>query len=90
MNIKLLSQKNTRTYRFVKNLSTTIASMVVFLCLSVSYGQTTIPCADGAFNDTYCYTANDTTEVVYTSDSGFPLRLTFIAGTPSVPSFSIS
>ena len=24
MNIKLLSQKNTRTYRFVKNLSTTI------------------------------------------------------------------
>ena len=28
-----------------------------------------------AFNDTYCYTANDTTEVVYTSDTGFPLRL---------------
>lgn len=81
MNIKLLSQKNTRTYRFVKNLSTTVASMVVFLCLSVSYGQTTIPCADGAFNDTYCYTANDTTEIVYTSDTGFPLKLTFIEGT---------
>ena len=80
MNIKLLSQKNTRTYRFVKNLSTTIASMVVFLCLSVSYGQTTIPCADGSFNDTYCYTPNDTTQIVYTSDTGFPLRLTFIEG----------
>ncbi len=81
MNIKLLSQKNTRTYRFVKNLSTTIASMVVFLCLSVSYGQTTIPCADGSFNDTYCYTPNDTTQLVYTSDTGFPLKLTFIEGT---------
>ena len=78
MNIKLLSQKNTRTYRFVKNLSTTIASMVVFLCLSVSYGQTTIPCADGSFNDTYCYTPNDTTQIVYTSDTGFPSSLPFI------------
>ena len=49
MNIKLLTQKNTPMYRFVKNLSTTIAPMVVFLCLSVSYSQTTIPCADGCF-----------------------------------------
>lgn len=81
MNSKLLPQKNTRMYGFVKNLVTTVASMVVFLCLSVSYGQTSIPCADGAFNDTYCYTANDTTEIVYQSDTGFPLRLTFIEGT---------
>ncbi len=81
MNTQLLSQKSTLTYRFVKNLSTTIASVVVFLCLSVSYGQTSVPCADGAFNDTYCYTPNDATQLVYTSDTGFPLRLTFNAGT---------
>jgi gliding motility-associated-like protein len=81
MNTQLLSQKSITTYKFIKNARTTVVSMVVFLCLSVSYGQTTIPCANGALNDTYCYTANDVTQLVYTSDTGLPLRLTFNEGT---------
>jgi hypothetical protein len=44
-------------------------------------GTTFITCADDVFNDTYCYTNNDTTDKVYTSDTGFPLRLTFTGGT---------
>ena len=45
-------------------------------------GETTfITCADNVFNDTYCYTNNDTTDKVYTSDTGLPLRLTFTGGT---------
>lgn len=44
-------------------------------------GETTfITCADDVFNDTYCYTNNDTTDKVYTSDTGLPLRLTFTGG----------
>ena len=81
MNTQLHSQNSIHTYRFIKNVRTTIVSMVVFLCVSLAYGQTTVPCADGAFNDTYCYTPNDVTQVIYTSDTGFPLRLTFNAGT---------
>ena len=44
-------------------------------------GTTFITCADDVFNDTYCYTNNDTTDKVYTSDTGLPLRLTFTGGT---------
>lgn len=84
MTTQIHSQNGIQKDRFIKNMRTTLVSMVVFLCFSLSYGQTTIPCADGAFNDTYCYTANDVTQLVYTSDTGFPLRLTFNAGTVEV------
>ena len=53
----------------------------IFDNCSVVSNQTTITCAEGLFNDTYCYSANDTTEVVYFSDTGLPLRLTFETGT---------
>ncbi|WP_420571514.1 gliding motility-associated C-terminal domain-containing protein [Kordia sp.] len=37
-------------------------------------------CADGPINLTHCYTNNDDNSFLFTSDSGFPIRLSFTAG----------
>ncbi len=58
-------------------------SMMVFLCVGLSYGQTTttVVCADGTLNNTFCYSDNDNSTLTFVSDTGFPLRLVFNAGT---------
>ncbi|MGH1385410.1 gliding motility-associated C-terminal domain-containing protein [Kordia sp.] len=38
-------------------------------------------CADGPIMVSHCYTNNDDNTFLFTSDSGFPVRLTFTAGT---------
>ncbi|WP_298423776.1 gliding motility-associated C-terminal domain-containing protein [uncultured Kordia sp.] len=38
-------------------------------------------CANGPINVSHCYTNNDDNTFLFTSDSGFPVRLTFTAGT---------
>ncbi|MFK7748108.1 MAG: gliding motility-associated C-terminal domain-containing protein [Kordia sp.] len=38
-------------------------------------------CANGAINVNHCYTNNDDNTFTFTSDSGFPVRLTFNTGT---------
>ncbi|PTX60548.1 putative secreted protein (Por secretion system target) [Kordia periserrulae] len=43
-------------------------------------GQTTVNCASGPVNTTYCYTNNDTTSFVFTSSDGSDLQVTFNAG----------
>jgi len=58
---------------------------LLLLCFSInSFGQTTVVCADGSVNTTYCYGESDTTQFVFVSDSGFPLNLVFNAGTTEV------
>lgn len=42
--------------------------------------QTTVNCASGPVNTTYCYTNNDTTSFVFTSSDGSDLQVTFNAG----------
>lgn len=54
-------------------------------CASSSFStetnpNTTVICANGAVNTTYCYDSNDTTQYVYTSDDGSPLVVVFNAG----------
>ncbi|WP_430410633.1 gliding motility-associated C-terminal domain-containing protein [Kordia sp.] len=38
-------------------------------------------CADGAITVNHCYTNNDDNTFLFTSDTGFPVQLTFTAGT---------
>ncbi|WP_203295280.1 gliding motility-associated C-terminal domain-containing protein [Luteirhabdus pelagi] len=57
-------------------------TFLLFLLTMVSgLAQTTIVCADGPVNNTYCYDENDTTAFEFQSDTGFPLTVVFNAGT---------
>ncbi|MCT8339192.1 gliding motility-associated C-terminal domain-containing protein [Flavobacteriaceae bacterium TK19130] len=57
-------------------------TFLLFLFTVVSgLAQTTIVCADGPVNNTYCYDENDTTAFEFQSDTGFPLTVVFNAGT---------
>ncbi|WP_298507688.1 gliding motility-associated C-terminal domain-containing protein [uncultured Kordia sp.] len=38
-------------------------------------------CADGPINVSHCYTNNDDNTFLFTSDTGFPVRLSFLTGT---------
>ncbi|WP_271855397.1 gliding motility-associated C-terminal domain-containing protein [Patiriisocius marinus] len=83
MNLLLPFENVSKFYNLVKSGRNAIVSMMVFLCVGLSYGQTTttVVCADGTLNTTYCYSDNDNTTFTFISDTGFPLRLVFNAGT---------
>ncbi|MBX2829532.1 MAG: gliding motility-associated C-terminal domain-containing protein [Flavobacteriaceae bacterium] len=54
--------------------------LIFFNSFTIS-AQTTIVCANGPVNDTFCYDDNNTIVLEFQSDSGFPLILTFNEGT---------
>lgn len=83
MNILLPFENVSKFYNLVKAGRNAIVSAMVFLCVGLSYGQTTttVVCADGTLNNTFCYDDNDNTTFTFVSDTGFPLRVVFNAGT---------
>ena len=46
----------------------------------MTFGQTIIDCSAGTVSQTYCYGNSDNTQLVFQSNDGFPLTLTFISG----------
>jgi len=56
-----------------------ILLFTAFLGFSVS-AQTTVVCANGPVNTTYCYGSNDNTQFSFQSDTGLPLIVFFNAG----------
>ncbi len=48
--------------------------------LCIRNGQIDIACADGEYNNTYCYDDNSVVQNIFQGDSAFPLRLTFNSG----------
>ncbi len=64
-----------------KSLPKMVITFVFFMCLTtLSFGQTTVDCAAGPVNTTYCYVNSDTTQFVFTNTDGFPLNVYFNAG----------
>ncbi|WP_296314842.1 FG-GAP-like repeat-containing protein [Winogradskyella sp. UBA3174] len=57
-------------------------TLLLTLLLSCFFAsaQTTVDCAVGPTNTTYCYTDSDTTNFVFTSSNGADLRVTFNTG----------
>ncbi|WP_290701388.1 FG-GAP-like repeat-containing protein [Lacinutrix sp.] len=57
----------------------TLLICLIASCFSI-VAQTTVDCALGPVNTTYCYTNNDTTSFVFVSSDGSDLQVTFNAG----------
>ena len=55
-------------------------SLLLFTYCLYNYSQTTVDCAAGAVNTTYCYANDDTTDFTFISSDGSGLNVTFNAG----------
>lgn len=84
MKLQLPSENSNNINSLAKIKRSQLLFVLAFFFVGFSYAQTTVVCADGPINDTYCYGNFDTTAFEYTSDTGFPLVLTFNAGTTEV------
>jgi len=81
MKLQLPSENSNNTHLLAKIKQSQLLFILAFLFVGFSHAQTTVVCADGPVNTTFCYDNFDTTSFEFTSDTGFPLVLTFNAGT---------
>ena len=69
------NQSNNLSKR-TKSLPKLAIAFLFFMCFTtLSFSQTIVDCSAGPVNTTYCYTNNDTTQFVFTSTGGFPLKI---------------